>query len=159
MHAHAGHVDVVGAMSSDAVKAQARPRLPPDQGTKPSSSRPTVGRMPDASDSSSPSSSSASLAAAAAANGSHKQLHSRGTAQQAGSAGPDVDAAAAIDSGGQVDGAGTSTMDALIWHASDSAVKPIVANRRIERLPELKWDAKALPFAPMSLQVGDLHRM
>lgn len=34
----------------------------------------------------------------------------------------------------------------LIWHATDSSVKPIVANRRIERLPEPKWDARALPF-------------
>lgn len=37
----------------------------------------------------------------------------------------------------------------LIWHASDSSVKPIVANRRIERLPEPKWDAQALPFRPL----------
>ena len=37
----------------------------------------------------------------------------------------------------------------LIWHASDSSVKPIVANRRIERLPEPKWDAEALPFKPL----------
>ena len=37
----------------------------------------------------------------------------------------------------------------LIWHASDSSVKPIVANRRIERLPEPKWDAQALPFKPL----------
>ena len=34
----------------------------------------------------------------------------------------------------------------LIWHATDASVKPIVANRRIERLPEPKWDARALPF-------------
>lgn len=34
----------------------------------------------------------------------------------------------------------------LLWHATDSSVKPIVANRRIERLPEPKWDARALPF-------------
>ncbi|KAL3147840.1 hypothetical protein ABBQ32_002563 [Trebouxia sp. C0010 RCD-2024] len=40
----------------------------------------------------------------------------------------------------------------LIWHASDSSVKPIVANRRIERLPEPKWDAQALPFRPLALQ-------
>lgn len=37
----------------------------------------------------------------------------------------------------------------LIWHATDSSVKPIVANRRIERLPEPKWDARALPFKPL----------
>lgn len=36
---------------------------------------------------------------------------------------------------------------ALIWHASDMAVKPIVANRRIERLPEPRWDARSIPFA------------
>ena len=49
----------------------------------------------------------------------------------------------------------------LIWHASDSSVKPIVANRRIERLPEPKWDAQALPFKPLvgpcqALQTGCL---
>lgn len=41
---------------------------------------------------------------------------------------------------------------ALVWHPSDAAVKPIVANRRIERLPEPQWDAKSLPFEPLSLQ-------
>ena len=46
------------------------------------------------------------------------------------------------------------TVYELIWHASDSSVKPIVANRRIERLPEPKWDAQALPFRPL---VGALH--
>ena len=40
----------------------------------------------------------------------------------------------------------------LVWHPSDSAVKPIVANRRIERLPEPKWEPKGLPFEPLSLQ-------
>lgn len=40
----------------------------------------------------------------------------------------------------------------LIWHPSDSAVKPIVANRRIERLPEVQWDPKTLPFEPLNLQ-------
>jgi hypothetical protein len=40
----------------------------------------------------------------------------------------------------------------LIWHPSDSAVKPIVANRRIERLAEPAWDAASLPFAPLTLQ-------
>ncbi len=47
----------------------------------------------------------------------------------------------------------TGTVEALIWHPSDSAVKPIVANRRIERLPEPRYDPKALSFTPMSLQV------
>jgi serine/threonine-protein kinase ULK4 len=31
-------------------------------------------------------------------------------------------------------------------------VKPIVANRRIERLPEPKWESKGLPFEPLTLQ-------
>ena len=44
-------------------------------------------------------------------------------------------------------------LDALVWHASDAAVKPIVANRRIERLPEPKFEPKALQFPAMSLQV------
>jgi len=47
----------------------------------------------------------------------------------------------------------TPALESLVWHASDAAVKPIVANRRIERLPEPKFDAKALPFPAMSLQV------
>ncbi|KAK9845677.1 hypothetical protein WJX84_012207 [Apatococcus fuscideae] len=41
---------------------------------------------------------------------------------------------------------------ALVWHASDMAVKPIVANRRIERLPEPRWDSRSIPFAILSLQ-------
>lgn len=45
----------------------------------------------------------------------------------------------------------------LIWHVSDSSVKPIVANRRIERLPEPKWDAQALPFKPLVGSVNS-HR-
>lgn len=42
---------------------------------------------------------------------------------------------------------------ALIWHSSDVVVKPIVANRRIERLPEPRFSASELPFTPLSLQV------
>ncbi|GFH10851.1 protein kinase domain-containing protein [Haematococcus lacustris] len=49
-------------------------------------------------------------------------------------------------------GGPSPAMDALIWHASDAAVKPIVANRRIERLPEPRYEAKSLPFTPLSLQ-------
>jgi len=48
---------------------------------------------------------------------------------------------------------GAPSLESLVWHASDAAVKPIVANRRIERLPEPKFDAKALPFPAMTLQV------
>lgn len=44
------------------------------------------------------------------------------------------------------------SIDNLIWHASDTAVKPIVANRRIERLPEPRYDPRGLPFTAMSLQ-------
>ena len=47
----------------------------------------------------------------------------------------------------------------LIWHASDSSVKPIVANRRIERLPEPKWDAQALPFTPLVSPPSLLSRL
>ena len=56
-----------------------------------------------------------------------------------------------MDSSGALGSAGG--VEALIWHASDTAVKPIVANRRIERLPEPRYEAKALPFPAMSLQV------
>jgi serine/threonine-protein kinase ULK4 len=45
-------------------------------------------------------------------------------------------------------------VEALIWHTSDTAVKPIVANRRIERLPEPRFEAKALPFPALTLQVS-----
>ena len=41
---------------------------------------------------------------------------------------------------------GQPTIEQLIWHPSDLSIKPIVGNRRIERLPEPKWDAAALPF-------------
>ncbi|PNH11471.1 Serine/threonine-protein kinase ULK4 [Tetrabaena socialis] len=44
-----------------------------------------------------------------------------------------------------------ASMEELIWHTSDTAVKPIVANRRIERLPEPRYDAASLPFKPWSL--------
>jgi hypothetical protein len=46
---------------------------------------------------------------------------------------------------------GAVTVASLIWHPSDLSVKPIVANRRIERLPEPRFDARALPFQPLSL--------
>lgn len=46
------------------------------------------------------------------------------------------------------------SVEVMLWHASDTAVKPIVANRRIERLPEPKFDAKALTFPALSLQVN-----
>lgn len=40
-------------------------------------------------------------------------------------------------------------LEDLIWHPSDSAVIPIVANRRIERIAEPQFDAAALPFPPL----------
>lgn len=42
-------------------------------------------------------------------------------------------------------------LTSLIWHASDTAVKPIVGNRRIERLPEPRFEARDLPFQPLTL--------
>ncbi|GFR42705.1 hypothetical protein Agub_g3628 [Astrephomene gubernaculifera] len=45
-----------------------------------------------------------------------------------------------------------TSLDELIWHPSDTAVKPIVANRRIERLPEPRYDPGSLPFKPWSLK-------
>lgn len=41
---------------------------------------------------------------------------------------------------------GQPSLEKLIWHPSDVSIKPIVANRRIERLPEPKWDPAALSF-------------
>lgn len=46
---------------------------------------------------------------------------------------------------------GVCELQSLMWHPSDAAVKPIVANRRIERLSEPGWDAALLPFAPLTL--------
>lgn len=48
--------------------------------------------------------------------------------------------------------AGSQGVEGLVWHSSDAAVKPIVANRRIERLPEPRFEPKGLPFTPLSLQ-------
>ncbi len=42
---------------------------------------------------------------------------------------------------------------ALIWHGSDLAIKPIMANRRIERLPEPRWDPRSIPFATLVMQM------
>ena len=46
---------------------------------------------------------------------------------------------------------------ALPWlskfpHALDSSVKPIVLNRRIEKVPEPRFDARLLPFPPKTLE-------
>ncbi|CAI5993122.1 unnamed protein product [Closterium sp. NIES-65] len=38
----------------------------------------------------------------------------------------------------------------VMWHASDVAVKPIVLNRRIEKLPEPAFDARHLPMDPLA---------
>ena len=35
---------------------------------------------------------------------------------------------------------GDVRLDDVVWHASDMVVKPIVGNRRIERVPEPRWD-------------------
>ncbi|WIA17198.1 hypothetical protein OEZ85_014081 [Tetradesmus obliquus] len=89
-------------------------------------------------------------------------------AQDDGTAEEDSTMPAAIDDSNLIDQSGRAAVSAsdtagaaaarwsavlsLLWHPSDSAVKPIVANRRIERLPDLTWDAKSLPFEPLSLQ-------
>ncbi|MEW5310458.1 MAG: hypothetical protein WDW38_002255 [Sanguina aurantia] len=51
-------------------------------------------------------------------------------------------------------GADAAAMERLIWTAADTAVKPIVANKRIERTPEPRFDAKSLPFEPLTMEVG-----
>ncbi|GLI65982.1 hypothetical protein VaNZ11_009669 [Volvox africanus] len=56
-----------------------------------------------------------------------------------------------VETGPLVTDRDAASLDDLIWHASDTAVKPIVANRRIERLPEPRYDAASLPFRPWSL--------
>jgi serine/threonine-protein kinase ULK4 len=46
---------------------------------------------------------------------------------------------------------GTPPLAELLWHPTDVAVKPIVLNRRIDKITEPRYDARALPFAPLSL--------
>ena len=41
-----------------------------------------------------------------------------------------------------------SSVEDLVWHTTDSAVKPIVGNRRIERVPEPRWEAGHFPSTP-----------
>ncbi|CAG9460825.1 unnamed protein product [Pedinophyceae sp. YPF-701] len=67
----------------------------------------------------------------------------------AGAAGPGVRENIASLGAGRPGGA---CLEDVIWHASDMVVKPIVGNRRIERVPEPRWDAAALPFRPLTLQ-------
>ena len=50
---------------------------------------------------------------------------------------------------------GQPSLEKLIWHPSDLSIKPIVANRRIERLPEPKWDPVTLSFRAL-VRVLDL---
>jgi serine/threonine-protein kinase ULK4 len=70
-----------------------------------------------------------------------------------GSSAPSSKQAAVSTQGEEVDAADSDAdLQSLMWHPSDSAVKPIVANRRIERLAEPSWDAASLPFAPLTLQ-------
>jgi serine/threonine-protein kinase ULK4 len=47
--------------------------------------------------------------------------------------------------------AGAVPLADLVWHPSDTAVKPIVGNRRIERLPDPRYEARDLPFQPLGL--------
>ena len=42
--------------------------------------------------------------------------------------------------------------NSLLFHLSDTHVKPIMCNTRVERLTEVKYDAESLPFPPHSLQ-------
>eukprot|EP00898_Chlorokybus_atmophyticus_P000048 jgi/Chlat1/1043/Chrsp110S01535 len=44
------------------------------------------------------------------------------------------------------------TVQQLMWHASDMVVKPIVLNRRIEKVAEPTYDARALPFRAFAMQ-------
>ncbi|GJP67465.1 hypothetical protein CLOP_g24285 [Closterium sp. NIES-67] len=67
----------------------------------------------------------------------------RGGRASEGAAAP---AAAAAAGGGEKS---LSAVD-VMWHASDLAVKPIVLNRRIEKLPEPSFDARHLPMDPLS---------
>eukprot|EP00879_Flechtneria_rotunda_P020298 GHRR01021346.1.p1 GENE.GHRR01021346.1~~GHRR01021346.1.p1 ORF type:complete len:660 (+),score=250.95 GHRR01021346.1:421-2400(+) len=74
--------------------------------------------------------------------------------ESAAAAGLVLESATAGAAGGSAAAAAdiTAAVQRLIWQPSDSAVKPIVANRRIERLPEVLWDPKSLPFEPLTLQ-------
>lgn len=56
-----------------------------------------------------------------------------------------------IDGRGEEGAAGAMPplTEQLLWQPCDAVVRPIVSNRRIERLPELRWEASMLPFAPL----------
>lgn len=49
-------------------------------------------------------------------------------------------------------GAPTLTLIALVFHASDMSVRPIVGNRRIEKIMDARYDRQTLPFPPLTLQ-------
>ena len=53
---------------------------------------------------------------------------------------------------GGVPDSGPPSLEKLMYHASDSGVKPIVSNKRIERVQEPTFDRSALPFQPRTLQ-------
>ncbi|CAI5470722.1 unnamed protein product [Closterium sp. Yama58-4] len=76
-----------------------------------------------------------------------------GPAAAAGAAATAAVAGASAAAGAGAAGAeaekGLSAVD-VMWHASDVAVKPIVLNRRIEKLPEPAFDARHLPMDPLA---------
>ena len=39
-----------------------------------------------------------------------------------------------------------------VFHASDLSVRPIVGNRRIEKIMDPRYDRQSLPFTPLTLQ-------
>ncbi|GLC54130.1 hypothetical protein PLESTB_000827100 [Pleodorina starrii] len=67
------------------------------------------------------------------------------------SAGVGMDDDLLVETGSLATDRDAAPLEDLIWHASDTAVKPIVANRRIERLPEPRYDATGWTFKPLTL--------
>ncbi|PNW72926.1 hypothetical protein CHLRE_14g612000v5 [Chlamydomonas reinhardtii] len=88
-------------------------------------------------------------AAAAGASGRAAEAEAAATAAAAGASAMDDDLL--VETGPMVTDRDSASLEELIWHPSDTAVKPIVANRRIERLPDPRFDAASLPFKPWSL--------
>eukprot|EP01062_Namystynia_karyoxenos_P002395 TRINITY_DN10851_c0_g1_i1.p1 TRINITY_DN10851_c0_g1~~TRINITY_DN10851_c0_g1_i1.p1 ORF type:complete len:1341 (+),score=523.18 TRINITY_DN10851_c0_g1_i1:181-4203(+) len=80
---------------------------------------------------------------AAAAQGTLKDGEQR-EAQGGAAAAPA--GAAAAQGGDAAAGAAIGDVNALLFHPNDSVVKPIMCNTRIEKIPEAKYDAQALPF-------------
>lgn len=72
-------------------------------------------------------------------NPRHEKREPRGDMQGAESAAESAGVRGGIESMGARHG--HVVLEDVVWHPSDMLVKPIVGNRRIERVPEPRWDS------------------